>query len=88
MRFSDYIGLARRHMGAVIGCVILGLICWVGSQHLAARLGTTRELAKLATVMVPLCLGGVGFVASCAVLKTEELGSAWRLVMRRGRSRR
>jgi peptidoglycan biosynthesis protein MviN/MurJ (putative lipid II flippase) len=67
------------------GCVALGAVCWWGSAHLAARLGTTRELAKLLTVMVPLGLGGLAFVVCCAVLRTEELSSAWRLVFRRGR---
>jgi putative peptidoglycan lipid II flippase len=65
------------------GCVALGLVCWFGAEHLADRLGTTRELAKLITVMGPLMLGFVVFAVLCAVLKTEELGSAWRLVVRR-----
>lgn len=67
------------------GCVVLGLICWVGSQYLAGVLGTTRELAKAITVLVPIGVGGVAFVVVCALMKTEELTSAWRLVARRGR---
>ena len=34
MRFSDYIGLARRHSGAVIGCVILGLLIAAALSYL------------------------------------------------------
>lgn len=67
------------------GCLALAAVCWGGAEYLAARLGTVRELAKLITVMVPLGLGGVVFVACCAALRAEELSSAWRLVFRRGR---
>lgn len=65
------------------GCLALGAICWYGGHALEGRLGTTRELAKLLTVLGPLAVGGVAFLAISALLKTEELSSAWRLVTRR-----
>ena len=64
-------------------CVGLGLVCWFGSHALEARLGSTRELAKLITVMGPLCVGGVVFLGLAAAFRVEELASAWRLVTKR-----
>lgn len=74
--------ILRSTLRMLPGCLLLGGVCWVGSEMLAARLGTTRELAKLVGVMVPLAVGGAAYLASCALLRAEELSSAWRLVFR------
>ena len=86
----------RREMGRIDGgrilasaarlapaSLALGLICVLGSAALADALGTTGELAKLLTVLVPLSLGGVAFLAVSAALKTQELTSAWRMARTR-----
>ena len=73
-----------RSLGRTLpGCVALGVICWLVSDHLATALSTSGELAKIATVFVPLTLGGLAFLGSCLLLRVEELGSAWRLVIGR-----
>jgi putative peptidoglycan lipid II flippase len=65
------------------GLVAMAVVCWLGSEVLAQRLGTTRELAKLLTVLLPMGVGGVLYVALCAVFKAEELHSAVALVLRK-----
>jgi len=69
------------------GCVGLGLICWYGGDYLAGRLGVMGEVAKLVTALTPLAAGGLFYVFSCAVLRAEELTTAWQLVTRRGAAR-
>ncbi len=73
-----------RSVGRMLpGCVVMAAVCWFGSELLSGRLGTTRELAKLITVVVPLAGGALCFVGCGIVLRAEELGSAWRLVTSR-----
>lgn len=67
------------------GLVALGLVSWYGAGFLAAKLGTTHEIAKLLTVVLPMAAGGAAFVALCALLRVEELRSAVDLVLRRKR---
>jgi putative peptidoglycan lipid II flippase len=77
--------ILRSTFKMIPGCLALTAVCWFGAEFLAARLGTVRELAKFLTVVVPLGLGTVAYIACCAALRAEELTSAWRLVFRRGR---
>jgi peptidoglycan biosynthesis protein MviN/MurJ (putative lipid II flippase) len=65
------------------GLVAMAGVCWFGSEYLAQRLGTTRELAKLLTVLAPMAIGGVLYLGLCAALKVEELHSAVALVLRK-----
>lgn len=75
--------IVRSALRLLPGCAALGLICHFGSASLVARLGTSGEFAKLVTVFAPLALGGAAFLGLCILARTEELGSAWRLVARR-----
>lgn len=63
--------------------IFLALVCIIGPGFIAARMGTEGNLAKLVAVVVPLAVGGLGFVALAGLLRVPEQSSAWRMVTRR-----
>jgi len=72
----------------VLPTAALGVICWgtmVASQH---YLGTASLAARLVNVLLPMSLGTVAFIGLAALLKMDELRSAWRLAKRRFSGRR
>ncbi len=67
----------------VLPTAALGLICWgtmAASQH---YLGTASLAARLVNVLLPMSLGTVVFIGLAALLRMDELRSAWRLIRRR-----
>lgn len=63
--------------------VFLAVVCIVAPGLIASHVGTEGDLAKLVAVVVPLAVGGLGFVGGAAALRVPELASAWRMVARR-----
>lgn len=65
------------------GNVLLAAVCFWGPGLVESLVGGDGLLMRLATVFVPIAVGGGVFVALAAVLKVRELSSAWALIVRR-----
>ncbi len=61
----------------------LGIICWLTMVATEQYLGTAGLTARLANLLVPMGLGIITFIGLSALLRVEEMHSAWRLVKRR-----
>ena len=88
--------LLRRQMGGLDGARILrsvmklapptaglGLVCWAVMVGCEQHVGTTGLAARFIGLLLPISLGTLVFIGAAALMKVEEMQSAWRLVRRR-----
>jgi len=61
----------------------LGIVCWLTMVATEQYLGTAGLTARLAGLLMPMGLGIITFIGLSALLRVEEMHSAWRLVKRR-----